>query len=165
MGADQQVKRTSNQIVGERMKQQSGFVTTVAKTEVTVKYTFHFMPSWESQIPSIPYMGTIIGVSANCTQSHIMYYIKCAVGFSSPEGRMNPLAMSLTHMILWLAKVREKPWLLEGCVLGFPCSCAQQGLEGEELSWEVTLICPIAGGSLLACLRLSNSVSIDWPFN
>lgn len=80
------------------MKQQGEFVTTVAKTEVTLWITFHFMPSWESQIPNISYMDAIIRVSANCTQSHIMYYIKCAAGLPSPEGRASPLTMSLTHL-------------------------------------------------------------------
>lgn len=58
--------------------------------------------------------------------------------FSLPEGRTNPLIMSLTRLSgdrnALLGKDVGEAVTPEGLCSGFPGSCAQLGLEGEELS-------------------------------
>lgn len=85
---------------------------------------------------------------------------------SSPEGRTNPLTMSLTHSssdrdsLGWQRCGRSRD-SLRSVLGGFPAPVLSRGWKGRSSHGEVTLICPIAGGLLLACLPLHLCI-LDW---
>lgn len=93
----------------------------------------------------------------------------CGWFLLAPEGRTNPLKMSLTHLSSDCDSLVGKgageavtPWV--SVLRGFPAPVLSRGLEGEELSQGVTATCPTAGGSLLACLSLQLLRVLHWPF-